>query len=148
MASSPEFSDEALTEEVNTHNVQAITSPVRASDGKYIVINPEDLIVEVTEYNVDFNKENFDIEVYVSGNIYPGGLFALRFNNDPEATYQNGDVEYYLNLNADNEISNELLKQANIKDFTALGTEPGARAVSTREYFIRKLYEPEEEICE
>jgi hypothetical protein len=148
MANSPEFSDEALTEEVNTHNVQAITSPVRASDGKYVVISPEDLILEVTEYNVDFNKENFDIEVYISGNNFPGGLQPLRFNNDLEATYQNVNVEYYLNLNADNDISNELLKQANIRDFTALGTEPGSRVVSTREYFIRELYEPEEEVCE
>ena len=152
MAGNPEFSDEALTEEVNTHNVQAITTTINAN-GQYIVIDPEDLIIGVTEYNTDFNKENFDIEVYVSGadggtSVF-GGFTALRFNNNLESTYTPDEVQYFLTVNADSEISNELLKQASIEDFSALGAAPGSGVLSTREYFVKEaLYDPEEDICE
>jgi len=147
MADSPEFTDDILTEQHNAHNVQAITTTIR-DDGKYVVISPEDLIIQVTENNVDFNKENFDIEVYLSSSTVFGNLDPLRFNVNPESDYTNKEVQYYLTLHADNEIDNKLLKQANIKDFTALGASPGAGVVSTREYFIRDLYGPEEDVCE
>jgi len=147
LADSPEYTDEALTQQHNVHNIQAITTTIKP-DGTYVVISPEDLIIQITEKNVDFNKENFDIEVYLSSSTLFGNLLPLKFNDDSAAIHTNTEVPYYLTLEVDNEISNDLLRQANIEDFSALGTAPGSSVISTREYFIRDLYAPEEDICE
>jgi hypothetical protein len=150
MPDTPEIQDQLLTETTNTHNVQAITTPIQESSGKYIVISPEDLIVEVAEHNADFNKENFDIEVYLSKSVDGnpiGTLTPLRFNNNSETTYTTEEVQYFLTINADNEIDSALLRQANITDLSALGSTAGAGVVSTRDYFIRNLYGVEDDIC-
>jgi len=151
MAGSPEIADQVLTEATDTHNIQAITTPIRTGDGRYIVINPEDLIVQITEHNVDFNKENFDIEVFLSkstSGVPDGPMKPLIFNNNSETNYTKDEVQYFLTINADNEIDSALLKQADITDLTGLGSTPGSGVVSTRDYFIRDLYGPEEDICE
>tara|TARA_Y100000034_G_scaffold24844_1_gene29203 strand:+ start:677 stop:1696 length:1020 start_codon:yes stop_codon:yes gene_type:complete len=142
-------SDILFTEATDAHNEQAITTHI-LPDGTYIVINPEDLVMEVIENNADFGKENFDIEVFASSSSSTvlGGLTQLQFNNNLESSYTPQDVQYHLTVESDNEIDAELMKKIGISDFIALGGAEGSQVVSTRDYWIKNLYDPEEDICD
>ncbi len=148
-ASGSENSDIFFTKAGDAHNEQAIITDIQP-DGTYVVINPEDLVMEVIEKNADFEKENFDVEVFMSSSSSTvlGGLTQLQFNNDLGSVYTPQDVQYYLTVQSDNEIDSKLMKKLGISDFPTLGMHEGAQVVSTREYFIKNLYDPEEDICD
>jgi len=141
-ASSGLQEDLTLTKAHEANSLEAITSPF--FNDMRIVVNRNDLVLEVREEHTDFQKENFEIEVFLSGSDYPGGLKQLYFNGDSERTYTPDDVEYYLTVNHDNEINADLMQKLKIKDFTALGQDPGSGIVSTKEYFIKDVYGPGE----
>ena len=82
------------------------------------------------------------------GDEFPGGKKVLQFNNDPLAAYTDGDVQYYLNLRVDGEIEQSLAQKLGIAEATGFATDSTDGAVSTRDYFIKDLYIPEEDLCE
>jgi hypothetical protein len=134
------------TEATNAHNLEAVTTDI-LSNGMYLVIEKGELVLGIEEKNADFYKENFDIEVMLSSSAASIDTKHLKFNNSTNPVYSQDDVQYYLTLNVDNEIGGATLQKANIQDFTALGgTTPGT--ISTRQYFIKDLYNPEEDLCE
>tara|TARA_R110000824_G_scaffold9309_4_gene41720 strand:+ start:3409 stop:4473 length:1065 start_codon:yes stop_codon:yes gene_type:complete len=135
-----------FTQPGTTNNVQSLTTELIGD--KYIVVEKDDLVIELTEYNTDFYKENFEIEVFLTGSQYLGGLKQLKFNNDRGATYTSEDVQYYLNLRVDNEIERSLMQKVGINDPITLGQVTGSGAVSTRDYFIKDIYKPEEDLCD
>ena len=117
-------------------------------NGTYLVIEKGELLLGIEEKNTDFYKENFDIEVMLSSSAHTIDTQHLKFNNSTNPIYSQDDVQYYLTLNADNEIGSDILQKANIQDFTALGTSEGGGTISTRQYFVKDLYNPEEDLCE
>ncbi len=135
------------TEATNTHNLEAVTTDI-LPDGTYLVIEKGELVLGIEEKNADFYKENFDIEVMLSSSAHTIDTKHLKFNNSTNPVYSQDDVQYYLTLNADNEIGSDILQKANIQDFTALGSSEGAGTISTRQYFVKDLYSPEEDLCE
>lgn len=140
------LSDGVFTEAQTTHNLQSVTTEILGD--KYIVVDRKDAILQLEEHNVSFFKENYDIEVFLSGSEYFGGLKQLKFNRDIDAVYTPEDVEYYLTIRTDNEIDSSTLTRLGIRDFTALGSATGSGVVSTRDYFIKDLYQPEEDLCD
>ena len=135
------------TEATNTHNLEAVTTDI-LPNGTYLVIEKGELVLGIEEKNADFYKENFDIEVMLSSSAHTIDTRHLKFNNSTNPVYSQDDVQYYLTLNADNEIGSDVLQKANIQDFTALGSSEGGGTISTRQYFVKDLYNPEEDLCE
>tara|TARA_R110000851_G_scaffold114251_2_gene239358 strand:+ start:3477 stop:4451 length:975 start_codon:yes stop_codon:yes gene_type:complete len=110
------------------------------TDGSYISVKPDQLLLRVLEENVEFEKDNFDIEVYLMeeetdlriGDVTATApitilkplLFKEKFSpvqdgilvddplieNPAEPTPQN--VEYYFDVFVDNEIEPDLLCQS------------------------------------
>jgi hypothetical protein len=143
--------DYYFTQPTDAHNLQAITTDI-FPDGTYITVDRRDIVLSTMENNADFFKKNFDIEVFVSNDHASGSEPTWRqlfFNNnlDINAEPTQDDVEYYLTLNVDREINTSLIDQLNIQN-NATFRSSRDNSISTREYFIRDLYNPEEEICE
>jgi len=144
---SGEEEDFVLTEPTDTNNLQAISTDIYV-DGTYITVDRRDLILSLTENNADFFKENFDIQVYYSADDSTTWN-QLFINNNLDVIYGPTDVEYFLTLNSDREIDTSLINQLRINnDIVFNSSVVGSAGISTREYFIRDLYNPEEEICE
>ena len=109
----------------------------------YLTMKENYLMMEILEDNTDFEKENFEIEVYLSQSVQ-GYVQKSYMIDDPtqfvEPTTNN--VEYYMNLLVDNEIPPEIISELNISD----------KAVSTnasRLKLNRDLYTTEnEEPCD
>ncbi|HHZ96055.1 MAG TPA: hypothetical protein EYN67_10985 [Flavobacteriales bacterium] len=109
----------------------------------YLTMRENYLMMEILEDNTDFEKENFDVEVYLSQSVQ-GYVQKSYMIDDPtqfiEPTMNN--VEYYMNLLVDNEIPSEIISELNISD----------KAVSTsasRLKLNRDLYTTEnEEPCD
>jgi hypothetical protein len=141
-----EETDLYFTNPHDANNLQSVVTNVLA-DGTYIIVDKTDLVLRVSEENADFLKENYSMEVFLSSSDTAIETKQLFFNNTIEDPTIN-DVEYYLTLDVDKEIENSLLRKLGITDLTALGVVSGKNVVSTRNYFIKNLYEPEEDICE
>ena len=136
-----------FTGPTDANNLTSVTTDILTS-GKYIVVQNGELVLGVQEKNTDFYKENFDIEVYLSSSMPDIDTRQLKFNTSAFGAYTTDDVQYYLDIRADNGIASVVLDKANIQDFTALGPDQGAGVLSTRQYFIKDLYIPEEDLCE
>lgn len=135
------------TEPENNNNLESVTTDI-LSNGMYLIVEKGELVLGIEEKNTDFHKENFDIEVFLSSSVADIETEQLKFDTPGIAPYTSENVQYYLNIDSDNEISSDILQKANIQDFTALGPDPGSGIVSTRQYFIKDLYSPEEDICD
>tara|TARA_R110000744_G_scaffold301963_1_gene410942 strand:+ start:102 stop:1076 length:975 start_codon:yes stop_codon:yes gene_type:complete len=135
-----------------------LSSPVQA-DGTYVAVQPRTILAQIVEDNVAFEKENFDVEVYlketetISGD---GGtdldnwtrlVFKKKISNivdgillddqpeichDLDPTY----VEYYFDIFADNEIDETSMEQ--VEDmpidknmYTSLSSEKTTPTTST-----------------
>jgi hypothetical protein len=139
--------DSIFTTPTETNTLQAITTALL--DDIYISVEHKALVVGIGEENVDFNRENFDIEVFLSGAQYGtsdnGYLKALRFRKDPNDFYDPNDVGYYLAINRDEEINSELSRELGIDNIGMVDPETGA--VSTRHFFVKDLYRPADDLC-
>ena len=118
----------------------------------FLALNEDYLMMEILEDNTDFEKENFDIEIYHSSSapIGTGSFVQLAYtpeggnyfvypreiNNSLNAP---GNVEYYFNVLVDKEIPTEIIQELNIAE-KALSTN------ASRIKLNRDLYttEPEE----
>jgi hypothetical protein len=140
--------DTVFTTPAEANTIKSITTSI--VDNVYINVEHKALVLEINEENVDFNKENFEIEVFLSGAAYGtsdnGFLKLLRFHKNPDMLFEKDDVEYYLTLNKDEEIDRQLMKNLGINDIGIRDVETDV--ISTRQYFIKDLYVPSDELCE
>jgi len=109
----------------------------------YLTMRENYLMMEILEDNTDFEKQNFDIEVYLSQSVQ--GYVQKSYMIDDSTQFVEptmNNVEYYMNLLVDNEIPPEIISELNISD----------KAVSTsasRLKLNRDLYTTEnEEPCD
>jgi hypothetical protein len=139
--------DSIFTTPTQTNTLQAITTALM--DDIYIGVEHKALVLGIGEENTDFNRENFEIEVFLSGADYGtaenGYLKQLRFHKNPDEFYDLDDVGYYLTINSDEEINPALLQQLGVKS-TGLA-DPETGAISTRQFFIKDLYGPADDLC-
>jgi hypothetical protein len=140
--------DTVFTTPTKAETLKAITTSI--INNVYINVAHKALVLEINEENVDFNKENFEIEVFLSGAAHGtsdnGYLEQLRFSLDPDTLFDQDHVEYYLTINSDEEINTQIMKNLGASMAGMLDRETGA--LSTRQYFIKDLYGPAEELCE
>lgn len=129
--------------------VQDIASQIYG-DGTYFTLENGKIILEITEENVQFKKENFDVQVFVSSSVFPevdGNLQQLFFTNDV-SNVQSDEVEKYLTIRVDKGIDDARLTPS-VGAPNSLTTDSATtNVVSTREFLLRDLYDPEEDICE
>ena len=121
-------------------------------DQTYFSIQNGKIIIDLLEENVDFKKENFDIQVFVSGSTFDGSdaqPMQLYYIADEFAPPQIDDVEKYLTIRTDKQISDSRISFSNLKTTTGLLTDSSTtNVISTREFLIKDLYGPEEDICD
>ncbi len=133
---------------ITTH----LTSDTGQKTDIFLALNEDYLLMEVLENNTDFEKENFDIEIYHSSSapIGTGSFVQLAYTPDggnyfayPREINNSlnapGNVEYYFNILVDKEIPMEIIQELNISE-KALSTN------ASRMKLNRDLYttEPEE----
>ncbi len=147
-ATDPIVQDTVFTTPTEANTIKSITTSI--VDGVYINVEHKALVLEINEENVDFNKENFEIEVFLSGASYGtsdnGFLKQLRFHKNPDELFVEDDVGYYLRINKDKEIDPNLMRNLGANDPGLKDVQSGA--ISTRQYFIKDLYTPADELCE
>ena len=124
-------------------SLDSISDYLGPTEAIYLAMNENYLMLEILEQNTDFEKENFEIEVYLSQSTTGYTQKAYLENNTLQFTPPTMDnIEYYMNLLVDNEIPREVLTELNISD----------RAVATnasRLKLNRDLYPTEnEEPCD
>ena len=120
-------------------------------DGTYLSLTDGKIILDIIENNVDFKKENFDVQVFISGSSV-GGLNGvptqLLFTEDIYNTIET-DVEKYLTIRVDKEITDARVSNLPaITDNRLVRDSSVTNVISTREFLLRDLYEPETDICE
>jgi hypothetical protein len=96
--------------------LQAISNHL-GNTNVYLALKENYLMMEILEENTDFEKENFDIQVYQSQSVTGYVQMSYAPNNDTtfvEPTPNN--VNYYMNLLVDTEIPQEVLSELNISD--------------------------------
>jgi hypothetical protein len=119
----------------------------------FLALNEDYLLMEILEENTDFEKENFDIEIYHSSSapIGTGSFVQLAYtpedgnyfvipreiNNSLNAP---GNVEYYFNVLVDKEIPYEVIEELNISE-KALSTN-ASRIKLNRDLYTTADEEP------
>jgi len=144
------FEEQDVSDVFPPSTIQDIASEV-FGDGTYFTLQNGKIIIDLLEENVDFKKENFDIQVFASGSLFNS------VNNEPQQLLfsnaliapQGDDVEKYLTIRVDRGIDDARISRGQIKNLTALTTDSATtNVISTREFLVRDLYDPEEDICE
>jgi|ETNvirnome_2_300_1030623.scaffolds.fasta_scaffold06219_2 hypothetical protein len=104
--------------------MQALTGHLEDTN-IYLALDSKYLLLEIFEENAEFGKQNFDIEVFHSGSDPEGATYiplAFRSGGRPMALpnpIENdenlaGDVEYYMQILVDEELTDELLTKHGI----------------------------------
>ena len=88
----------------------------QAEDNTLLQVKPDFLLLEIAENNVDFIKENFEIEVYeitteknsdTNENISTTRSLKFFDFSDPDAILTTDHVEYYFDIGVDDDIPTE-----------------------------------------
>lgn len=121
-------------------------------DGTYFHLKDGKVLLDIKEYNTLFKKENFEIQVFLSSSAVaagePGTLELLRFADKETEEYGTRNVEKYLSINVDREIQDASLKDVGFGSLEELRVDSAVSSVvSTREFFIKDLYVPDNRIC-
>ena len=121
--------------------VDGISDHLSGSAGIFLALKENYLMLEVTEENTDFEKENFDIEVYLSQST-EGYLQKSYTAENPTQFIQSttDNIEYYMNILVDNEIPTEVIEELNISD-KALSTN-ASRLKLNRDLYTTENEEP------
>ena len=102
----------------------AIIQNITLNDSSlFLSVENNYLMLEIMEKNTDFEKENFEIEVFNSGS--DGKYMQLSYTPDSATTFLQslpiendlnipGNVEYYFNLLTDEEIPDEIFDRAQV----------------------------------
>ena len=96
---------------------ESMKRPNQAADDTILQVKPDYLLLEIAENNVDFIKDNFEIEVFETRTetndaghpwvVITKQLEFFDFSN-LNATLTPDHVEYYFDINIDNDIPSEL----------------------------------------
>jgi len=88
-------------------------------DGTMILLKKRDLTVQVVEMNTDFQRENFDIEVFeITSSVsdgtshYPENQYCFAIEDTPHDIAMQGDpsfIEYFLDILVDDEIDQQTI---------------------------------------
>lgn len=120
-------------------------------DQTYFSLTDGKIILDITEENVDFKKQNFDVQVFISGSTtvgVNGEPVQLMFNNALN-NITDQEVEKYLTIRGDREISDAKISGMTKITDNRLTTDPNVtNVISTREFLLRDLYDPEPDICD
>tara|TARA_R110000824_G_scaffold345804_2_gene532521 strand:+ start:25 stop:954 length:930 start_codon:yes stop_codon:yes gene_type:complete len=98
---------------------ESISSFFPGSDNISLALKDNFLMIELIENNTEFEKENFEIEVFHSASGVDGiGVFTPRAYT-PESTTEfiqptSHNVEFYMNVLVDKEIPEEVIDELNI----------------------------------
>lgn len=108
--------------------------------GVALYLQEDYLVLDVVERNTDNLKENFEIEVFLSGSdgTYTQKTFLTSDNLDEDLNDQK--VEFFANIFVDSEMPNEVIQRLGIKDSTLKGTI--ARTQLSRDLYISDNEEP------
>ena len=143
----------SVSGEIPPEEFESIASDIFA-DGTYFAIQDGKIVLDLLENNTRFNKENFEIEVFLSGSAFDDGYgnpMQLYFGEDisPMSLQQEDEVARYLTIRTDGRIRNTLLQRGPFEDLEQLLVDDNtSEVVSTREFVVRDLYAPEEDICD
>ena len=83
----------------------------------FLALQENYLMIELLEENTDFEKTNFEIEVYTSGAA--DGYIQISYTPESETEFISStinNVEYYMNVLVDNEIPREVIEELGISD--------------------------------
>ena len=120
-------------------------------DGTFLTLQNGKIIIDLTEENVLFKKENFDIQVFLSSSTLTGinGNLQQLYFGDDISDPQEDEVEKFLTIRVDKEIDDARISRNIIGPINSLVTDRATtNVVSTREFLVRDLYNPEEDVCE
>tara|TARA_R100000664_G_scaffold4408_1_gene9013 strand:+ start:36478 stop:37461 length:984 start_codon:yes stop_codon:yes gene_type:complete len=108
--------------------------------GVSLYLQEDYLVLDVVERNTDNLKENFEIEVFLSGSdgTYTQKTFLASDNLDEDLSDQK--VEFFANIFVDSEMPNEVIQRLGIKDSTLKGTI--ARTQLSRDLYTSDNEEP------
>ena len=98
---------------------ESISSIFPASDNISLALRENYLVIELIENNTEFQKENFEIEVFHSASGTDGiGVFTAKSYTPQSSTEfiqpTINNVEYYMNVLVDNEMPTEVVNELNI----------------------------------
>jgi hypothetical protein len=140
-----------VTGDIPPEDFESIASQV-FSDGTYFAIQNGKIIIDLLELNTRFTKENFEIEVFISGAAFDDGYgnpMQLYFADPDAPHYESDEVGNYLTIRTDASIPGISLQRGSFEDIEQLVTDSETgEVVSTRDFIIRDLYAPEEDICD
>jgi hypothetical protein len=97
--------------------LDSISGYLGPTESIFLSLNENYLMLEIMEQNTDFEKENFEIEVYLSQSTT--GYVQKAYSEDNPLQFvapTMDNIEYYMNLLVDNEIPREVLTKLNISD--------------------------------
>jgi len=120
-------------------------------DGTYFSLTDGKIILDIIENNVDFKKDNFDIQVFISGSSTDGldGVATQLLFSENISDLSTTDVENYLTIRVDREITDARVSDLPAITDNRLIRDPSVtNVISTREFLLRDLYDPETDICE
>ena len=120
-------------------------------DGTYFSLTDGKIILDIIENNVDFKKDNFDIQVFISGSSTDGlnGADTQLLFSENVSDLSATDVENYLTIRVDREITDARVSDLPaITDNRLIRDSSVTNVISTREFLLRDLYDPETDICE
>jgi len=105
----------------------------------FLALKENYLMIELLENNTPFEKENFEVEVYLSGTDGQYVQLSATPQSDTEfIAPTQGNIEYWMNVLVDNEIPQEVIRELNIND-NAISTN------ANRVKLNRDLYSTENE---
>ena len=118
--------DQRDTVDINTMVESEYDLLQEYADGSAVLLRKKDIILQVLESHVDFERENFDMELFeITSSMsdgtchYPEGRYSFI-----KANASSGDLvgmesefaEYFLEINVDNQIDKEVLCDLGIVD--------------------------------
>ena len=110
------------------------------STGVALYLQENYLVLDVVEQNTDNLKENFEIEVFLSGSdgFYTKKTFLAE--NSLVENLSDNQVEFFANILVDGEMPTEVIERLQIHDSTLRGTI--ARTQLSRDLYTSENEEP------
>jgi hypothetical protein len=107
----------------------------------FLALKENYLMIELLENNTAFEKENFQIEVFLSGTDGQYVQLSSAPQSDTEfVTPTENNIEYWMNVLVDNEIPTEIIEELNIND-NAISTN-ASRIKLNRDIYSTENEEP------
>ena len=133
-------SDDELDDLTDEQAAKVVRLTEDSESGVALYLQENYLVLDVVERNTDNLKDNFDIEVYLSGSdgTYVQKTFLTTQNLGEVLNDQK--VEFFANIFVDSEMPDEVIQRLGIKDSTLKGTI--ARTQLSRDLYVSDNEEP------